>query len=1185
MKKYILTIILLILFFPLLVFAEDTDITISDLEFVSSEGYTEETTPAEIVNNQIKLDLKMNEVGDSISYKIKIKNNKNEDYIVDSTSVIQDDNYMRYTLENDEHSYLLKPGEEKEYILSAIYENQIEKEKFRAGIFTLDKDEYFNITPDSLINPKTGSFFFIILSLCIIIFTMMFLPKKQKVLSLFILIIIPLMVHAEGVYHLVVDSNIVFDYFIPNLCTYDGELVQGAEFIDGQFTYRYMQEFGTYDSSVSTYIWGNIETDGWGVKLTDPTSADPVTTTLCTSINNKPIVSMKYMFYESQTTSVDTSSFDTRNVTTINSMFLNTSNIEEIDLINFNTSQMIDIAYMFCNNPKLKELDLSSWDTSKVSSLIAIVNMNTNSLTSIDLSGWDFSSVTTTALFTNLTGGVPSSLKKINVSNSILPENCSYAFGGLYNVEEIILDGVDTSHVTNMNVMFSSCKSITSINLSSFDTSNVTNMSNMFYYCSGLTSIDVSNWDTSSVTTMNSMFSGCTGLTTLDLSSFDTSSVTNTGAMFSGCSNITTLDLSGFVFNNSSFNGIFSNMSSLKKVIAKNWVLPSSFANAIFRLCSAYNSPIEEIDVTGWDLSNTTNLSGVFGSFGSNDTGGTGLKTIIGLDTWDTSNITDMGSMFEGLSSLTEVDLSSFDMSHVTNLSNIFKGMTSLERFNTPKALIASSYTYYLPGVAVYEDDCYLKWSTLPTSVTVSLEGAYLVSDFNSKIKTIAGSADNIQEIRIAETKPTGISTTNIADSNCSFPIASWYDNGIVYLYSNGKEIFMNEYSSSMFAGLNYLHDIDIQGFHVEFVTNMSRMFYSVGSKYTGDIELDLSDFVITDRVTSAAYMFYEFGKAANSVKIIAPDWDLTNATSIARMFYSCGYNAQKLIFNVPNWNLPKVTNAEYLMYEVGYSATEVNIDANSWNFEVLQDAQNMFSRIGRNASTFILDLKDWNTSSFTNLGNMFSYTNQNSDIVTTNFKLDVTGWDTSSVTSMYSMFYYSFENVSNFTIIGFSDWNTSNVTTMSQMFYACAERTPKINLDLSNWNVSKVESFSYLFNYFGYHATEINLGDLSNWVIKEGATLSSMFYYVNYDGNANFDIGTLTIPTANLSSAFISTNLTATINLTGNPSNYSYAFSGTARNSGSVVVNYTSAVTDIDAIIATKSENSNVIKGELITT
>ena len=74
-------------------------------------------------------------------------------------------------------------------------------------------------------------------------------------------------------------------------------------------------------------------------------------------------------------------------------------------------------------------------------------------------------------------------------------------------------------------------KILKSLNLSGFDTSNVTNMSYMFSSCSGLTSLDVSSFNTTNVINMDSMFHACESLTSLDVSNFDTSNVSNMSMM------------------------------------------------------------------------------------------------------------------------------------------------------------------------------------------------------------------------------------------------------------------------------------------------------------------------------------------------------------------------------------------------------------------------------------------------------------------------------------------------------------------------------------------------------------------------------------------------------------------------------------------------------------------------------
>ena len=135
---------------------------------------------------------------------------------------------------------------------------------------------------------------------------------------------------------------------------------------------------------------------------------------------------------------------------------------------------------------------------------------------------------------------------------------------------------IDTSQVTDMDMMFSNCSSLASLDLSSFDTSQVTNMDGMFDACKSLISLELSSFNTSKVTSMSSMFNMCSSLTSIDLSSFDTSQVTSMNSMFSFCPSLTSLDLSSFVSNKlTNMSYMFTGCSKLKKLY-----LSSSFFNS-----------------------------------------------------------------------------------------------------------------------------------------------------------------------------------------------------------------------------------------------------------------------------------------------------------------------------------------------------------------------------------------------------------------------------------------------------------------------------------------------------------------------------------------------------------------------------------------------------------------------------
>ena len=228
---------------------------------------------------------------------------------------------------------------------------------------------------------------------------------------------------------------------------------------------------------------------------------------------------------------IDLSNFDTSQVTNMDSMFYDMSNLTMLDLSSFNTSKVTDMSGMFAGLLNLTTLNVSHFDTSNVTNMDAMF-YGMSSLTALNVSHFDTSNVTNMdAMFYGM-----SSLTSLNLSNFDTSQvtDMGYMFSYMSNLTSLDLSNFDTSKVTNMEAMFfdASTSSLASLNLSNFDTSKVTNMDSMFYGMSNLTSLDLSNFDTSQVTDMGSMFAEMLSLTTLDLSNFDTSKVTDMSGMF-----------------------------------------------------------------------------------------------------------------------------------------------------------------------------------------------------------------------------------------------------------------------------------------------------------------------------------------------------------------------------------------------------------------------------------------------------------------------------------------------------------------------------------------------------------------------------------------------------------------------------------------------------------------------------
>ena len=163
-------------------------------------------------------------------------------------------------------------------------------------------------------------------------------------------------------------------------------LTPGTVYANGQYTYIYMMNMTGSGYNEPIYR------DGWSVILTDKESTAPVTSDVCTYINNKPIVSMKGMFLGSSATSLDLSSFNTSNVTDMSYMFQGSA-VTSLDVSNFDTSKVTNMSYMFAYS-KTTNFDLSGFNTNNVSNMAMMFFRSV--ATSLDLSSFDINNETRT---------------------------------------------------------------------------------------------------------------------------------------------------------------------------------------------------------------------------------------------------------------------------------------------------------------------------------------------------------------------------------------------------------------------------------------------------------------------------------------------------------------------------------------------------------------------------------------------------------------------------------------------------------------------------------------------------------------------------------------------------------------------------------------------------------------------
>ena len=82
-------------------------------------------------------------------------------------------------------------------------------------------------------------------------------------------------------------------------------------------------------------------------------------------------------------------------------------------------------------------------------------------------------------------------------------------------------------------------------------------------------------------------------------------------------------------------------------------------------------SKLSSIDMSGFDTSNVTNMFSMFFNCSA-------LTSLTGLSGFDTSNVTIMNCMFQMCSSLTSLDVSGWNTGNVTNMGVMFESCSSL---------------------------------------------------------------------------------------------------------------------------------------------------------------------------------------------------------------------------------------------------------------------------------------------------------------------------------------------------------------------------------------------------------------------------------------------------------------------------------------------------------------------------
>ena len=621
----------------------------------------------------------------------------------------------------------------------------------------------------------------------------------------------------------------------------------------------------------------------------------------------------------------------------------------------------------------------------------------------------------------------------------------------------------------------------------------------------------------------------------------------------------------------------------------------------------AFFSNVETIDLTYYDTSRVTNMGGSGDSFqGTGEqsfgifAGDESLQNIILGDKWDTSNVTNMHTMFYACVQLNSFDLSKLNTSRVTNMFGMFAAC-NLNGFNLlyldTSQVTDMSYMFYGCNTATDLDlhnfdtsqvtdmsfmfimcasVTNLDLSNFDTSEVTNMSQMFAACQSLTNINF----GDNFDTSQVTDMSFMFLQCTNLTSLNLSNFDTSEVTNmmNMFYLCNSLTNLELGKFNTSqvtsianMFAYCSSLTSLDLSSFDTrnitsiynifggcnnlrsitfgtgwsnEKITDMSQMFYNLNNLTT----ISFNGFK-TPNVTTMNRMFYG---CSNLISLDLSSFNTSNVTDIYRIFYDCS-EITSITFGT-GWTNEKITSMSQMFWDLN---NLTNIDFTGFKTPNVTDMSHMFNECN---SLTNLDISQFNTNKVTDMNAMFSGCESLSN-------LDVSNFDTSQVTDMSGMF----NRCSNLTILDVSHFKTSQVTDMSAMFFSCSSLT---KLGLSNFNTSQVTDMSGVFA----NCSSLTSLDVSSFETSKVTEMDSMFSGCRSLSNldlSNFDTSKVTNMYGMFASCSSLTNLDMR-NATFNATSYSLMFRSIADGIN-IIVKDTTAKTWIEERLSDANRTGTV--------
>ena len=586
----------------------------------------------------------------------------------------------------------------------------------------------------------------------------------------------------------------------------------------------------------------------------------------------------------------------------------------------------------------------------------------------------------------NMTAGEHTVIYYPNDSLTSMADIWQYCSG----MTSIDVSNLDVSNVVRIRSAFNFCYSLTDIiGLDKWNISKIVDMGYLFYNCKLLTSIDLSFWDLSNVLDMDEIFGYCDSLTEVTM-------IGNLNPAVTLQYPFNMVETDGTFY----YDDTFASMEKIIEKLPSTWVAKplymkgyNNYIKATFDITDnssevvilhTNNTPIEKMFIDGVeyaptnrfqfdtlgehivyyiaDAENVTSIDRMFESVGLPSTANTvsfdvkkwdvtnvtdlnatfmsaNLTDIIGLDTWNVSNVTsivnlfnqvyypktlnvfpqienwnvsnvtDFTGIFMGILGVTSIDLSGWDLTNATKTYNLFGGMEDLEMVVIPD--ISNS---------INAANMFINCNSLTTvkfvgGINPNVDASNMFSGVTTT-GTLYYNSD-YDYSKVIEQLPSTWTAEPLPKE--SYAVATFYAEYDGYYYILGNSNYF-DYSQ--------LDRITIDGEDYDFMNN-GREVYLTEGEHTVTYYAKATMTACNDIWVGCGCM----------TSIDVSKWNTAQITTIRSAFHTC--SSLTSIVGLDKWNTSNITDMGYLFYEC---LSLNSIDLSFWDLSNVLDMRNMFN-------------------------------------------------------------------------------------------------------------------------------------------------------------------------------------------------------------------------------------------------